>query len=1256
MQNNSPPGSPDPPAASELVTLADGILRDCMAESSLANLDTTIYLLAQTSVNYSPLGSQRLNLLATALLTRFSYTGQWKDVWIAGAIHRSLITASISVISGPLQNLLSSQLNLDSLQVDESPANIVKLAGNILAEFHQSVNLSSLNTAIVLYEEALSAQDSLGPETSRTLRQLANSHLIQFRTTGDTDRVQKSISLVRQVHTAHPNQVSCLCAALLSEAVITNILEADGLIQEALKSGDKAFELAQSGIKFLEVFEQSGDDLNLDMAISALAAAGAQVPWGHHNYASVINNSGNALVKRFRTRGDSADLDNAIWLHREALDLRPAPHPDRVSSLSNLATGLHERFKTRGDPADLDNAIGLLREALDVHPAPHPDRGGCLNNLANVLHERFQTRGDAGDLDNAIDFHCEALDLHPRSHPGRDGSLNNLANALHERFQRRGDAGDLEYAIELYREALELHPAPHPDRGGSVNSLATVLVKRFQTRGDPADLDNAIELLHEALDLHTVPHPNRSMSLNTLATVLRQRFQTRGDSGDLDNAIELHREALDLRPAPHRDHIICLNNLANALHERSQTRGDAGDLADAIELHREALELYPAPHPDCGTFLNNLAIGLHDRFHTRGDPADLDNAIELHREALDLCPRPHPSRGLFLVKLAQTLITKYDDCLELNVIKNAVVAFQEGSAYLPSPVSLRCKTSALWARDAEERNHDSAFEAYETAVELLPQQAMLGLDIHSRQQALTLSSIGGLVLDAATYASQRNNMGKAVEFLETGRSVFWSQALQLHPSLDDLQAVHPDLAERILEISKKLEAGSHRNVASTRMLPAVHKDHMMLDKEDTHYRKLNAEWVQIVGQVRQQPGFNRFLQPKLIDELRQAAIHGPIIILNASEFACSAFMVTLSDVQCVNLENMTWERTQLLVDLLHALLNRSTVQIIQTLTKIPAQEVSTKVPTLQERLEGTVESSENLNTNKVFGWLLAELWTLIVEPVFRALELKKSDNPSRLWWCPTGPFTFLPIHAAGLYEPLRTDCVSDYIVSSYTPTLTTLLDPPTHPASSFKMTALIQPTTEDCLDLPATVEELAQIKQHVPTQWLTSLGDADPATVEIALHHLQESSVVHFACHGTQDLKNPLETGLHLTDGRLKVSELMQGKSNKKSMSLAFLSACETAKGDEKVPDEAMHLAATLLFSGFRGVVATMWTMADPDGPKMAGTFYEYLFKGCNATADPPVLPDLTKAAEALHIAVTELRADPSVPFSRWVPFVHYGL
>ncbi|KAF7369489.1 CHAT domain-containing protein [Mycena venus] len=155
---------------------------------------------------------------------------------------------------------------------------------------------------------------------------------------------------------------------------------------------------------------------------------------------------------------------------------------------------------------------------------------------------------------------------------------------------------------------------------------------------------------------------------------------------------------------------------------------------------------------------------------------------------------------------------------------------------------------------------------------------------------------------------------------------------------------------------------------------------------------------------------------------------------------------------------------------------------------------------------------------------------------------------------------------------------------------------------------------------------------------------------------------MHFSCHGTQDLENPLDSGLILADGRLKVSKVMSPPEVnsalvvKNSMSIAFLSACETAKGDKDSPDEAMHLAATLLFSGFRGVVATMWIMNDLDGPKIADAFYEYLFKDCDPHSNPPVVPDLTQAAKALHFAVAKLRQEPDISFRRWVPFIHYGL
>jgi CHAT domain-containing protein len=208
--------------------------------------------------------------------------------------------------------------------------------------------------------------------------------------------------------------------------------------------------------------------------------------------------------------------------------------------------------------------------------------------------------------------------------------------------------------------------------------------------------------------------------------------------------------------------------------------------------------------------------------------------------------------------------------------------------------------------------------------------------------------------------------------------------------------------------------------------------------------------------------------------------------------------------------------------------------------------------------------------------------------------LQKSTSPCRLWWCPTGPFSFLPIHAAGIYDTKGTESVFDYVVSSYTPSLKSLLSdhPPIN--EQYKVAVIIQPDAPNHGCLPDTEKELRNIEKHVPSHSLIRLGvKNNPATVHDVLFHLPRSHIVHFACHGDQNANDPLESCLILHDGKpLKVKEIMaQPMPN---ALLAFLCACETAMGAEKLPDEAMHIAASLLFAGFRGVVATMWSVLFP--------------------------------------------------------------
>jgi CHAT domain-containing protein len=88
------------------------------------------------------------------------------------------------------------------------------------------------------------------------------------------------------------------------------------------------------------------------------------------------------------------------------------------------------------------------------------------------------------------------------------------------------------------------------------------------------------------------------------------------------------------------------------------------------------------------------------------------------------------------------------------------------------------------------------------------------------------------------------------------------------------------------------------------------------------------------------------------------------------------------------------------------------------------------------------------------------------------------------------------------------------------------------------------------------------------------------ASIEDARMH-----VLHLACHGEQK-SNPLASGFILRDKDLTIQELM--KLELKHGALAFLNACQTAKGIQDQPDQAVHLAASMLFCGFKSVIATI--------------------------------------------------------------------
>ncbi|KAG1734257.1 uncharacterized protein EDB91DRAFT_1147102 [Suillus paluster] len=118
----------------------------------------------------------------------------------------------------------------------------------------------------------------------------------------------------------------------------------------------------------------------------------------------------------------------------------------------------------------------------------------------------------------------------------------------------------------------------------------------------------------------------------------------------------------------------------------------------------------------------------------------------------------------------------------------------------------------------------------------------------------------------------------------------------------------------------------------------------------------------------------------------------------------------------------------------------------------------------------------------------------------------------------------------------------------------------------------------------------------------------------------------------------------NLVDKPLMLLDIME--KNAPQAEFAFLSVCYTAVGDVKRPDEVIHLAAGLQFSGFNSVTGTLWTVDDAVAKHVVEVFYHNMFEDLE---DGDV--DCTKATLALSHATCAVKK--IVPLEQRIVLAH---
>jgi CHAT domain-containing protein len=619
---------------------------------------------------------------------------------------------------------------------------------------------------------------------------------------------------------------------------------------------------------------------------------------------------------------------------------------------------------------------------------------------------------------------------------------------------------------------------------------------------------------------------------------------------------------------------------------------------------------------DSGCFLSHA-------FRLTNNPKYLDESIDAVRGMLK---PPHAQQNR--IYATQLLFTILNDRFELSKDRKDLDEMMQLSAIIATntsqEVTIQFDIAYIWANMARVYDHSSMPTAYECAMSLMQDALTFAPTLETQHSYLVKMRINieRLPLDYASYLAHIGRPQEAIETLEQGRGLLWSEMRGLHTSIDYLLRVDPPLARRFAALNLDLEAlttsvspmdwakggGVDGNREIDRFGDIVVKQRKLLDERNS-----------LIVQIRLLPGFENFLMPPSFDTLHSAAAHGPVIIINHSRKHCNIIVV----------------------------LHNSPPSLIPTPHNFYDRAERLKDQLLAARKDGP-NSLNSTEYDDALTSVLEKLYDLVGRPVILRLRQLNVPEQSRIWWCPTSAFCSLPLHAMG---PIRSDgyhklYFSDLYIPSYTPTLSALIEARKPGPHSFEKPSILLVAQPDEF-MPNAWDEISLIQCLNRT--VTTLV-SEMATPSAVLEHLQDHRFSHFSCHGILETGKPFDASFKLYQGqRLTLLDII--RSRLPSAEFAFLSACHTAEltGDS-IADEGLHLSAAVQYSGFRSVVGTMWAMADSDGPVIAKHFYASVFsdkwKG---------VPYYARTAEALRDAVQVLRMKKRVSTERWVNFVHYG-
>ncbi|KAH8807488.1 CHAT domain-containing protein [Xylogone sp. PMI_703] len=945
---------------------------------------------------------------------------------------------------------------------------------------------------------------------------------------------------------------------------------------------------------------------------------------------------GNVLYCRYDRHNKVEDLKMAIGVSEEIVASTSSAPKTRLYALANLAQwyGPLHKHESQRNQSDQGVHSGLKAvEALNEGQYLSSDRAYVFGALAAAFLRRYEYSNKRADLDNSIQNGEEARRLATDTDPDKPKWLNNLGSAYEYLFEETGDMQKLEQAIESTETAFQLTPGLGPGKLHLLNNLANQFGRRYNWTYETEYLDHSIQKLEEAVQYEEQSAFERAIGSQNLGFAYKERFTRKRNPDDLNRSIMMFREAIshytEGDPSVAQCHYL-LGSVHELLYEVLSMKPKE-ELTKAKESYEKAKRLCQEDNPHRASIL--MGLGL---FHARqfqkdnsNNIDDLNKGITLVEEACGLLPPDTPARGAALMHLGGILPMRFIIKKEPKDLTCGLEYYKEALEMPNAHPLIRIKAARFAIRLLKETEDWKEMKPLgETAMSILPFVCGRYQRLYDQQQALLHTT--GLAADVCSILLKLGFPKEALRKLEFGRGLVIGYTID---NRDDLMALnnHPDLARKYDALRNRL------------YLSPDEPESRITESQMRERRSAAGDMEKCLEEIRQTEGNQDFLKELPIDQMMACAEDGPIVVVNVTDISSDAILISISQIVTVSLPDI----------------KRGSIPdfVVDGITNFgPRNEVSSR--------DGELEVAPGLWRKSVDkSESLAWLWHACVKVVLdklRATKMISRDGPlPHIWWIGSGVASSFPFHAAGSDFQNGEDALSQ-MIPSYAPSIKALLHSRQRSqrykqssTANQMVTVLTMETTPGHDDLPGVSRECEAIEDACSGNY--SCRAHSQPDVQLALKSIAGSDIVHFACHGASNIRNPIESHLLLQKNgnsaavdKLSVSKIM-GLETSHFAWISYLSACSTAESRAaELADESLHLSSAFQLAGFAHVIASRWRVDDTICVDVASSFYK------NLIAKPDKLAQNRAVAEALREAILHVRARHSTPW-KWAAYIHSG-